>query len=247
MSIGDAATDEHGIRVIRAAKRNEFCAAFQLLYECYTARGLGQPHPFGLRLTRHHLRIGTSVLLAQDNERRSVGTLSLVEDGNVRIPMRLAFAREVDDLAASGARIAEVTSLAVRDATSRSASVVHRLMGFVAQLANHRGVERLLIAVHPRHAAFYVRAAGFHHIGGVRPYASVGGLPAVALQLNLKTLAVDAPAVYRRYFGMQFPLDRPRRVSIAPTTQAWLTSVWQQLHGGDAGSREIVMEQLKAS
>ena len=76
---------------------------------------------------------------------------------------------------------------------------MHQLMGLAAQSSQRRGTSRILIAVHPRHASFYIRATGFRPFGTETSYPSVGGRPALPLQLNLSTLHIDrpdAPAVF---------------------------------------------------
>ena len=109
-------------------------------------------------------------------------------------------------------------------------------MGLAAQAASRRGVSQILIAVHPRHAPFYQRAVGFRAFASERPYPSVGGRPAVALQLNLATLHADRPDVHRRYFGMSYS---PIALSTGLVPSFYLKQIaalWQKLHGeiGDA-------------
>jgi hypothetical protein len=126
-------------------------------------------------------------------------------------------------------RVAEATCLAVSDSPLNGLSVVHRLMGLAAQSAHRRGISHILIAVHPRHAPFYIRAAGFRTFASTKPYPSVGGLPAVGLQLNISTLHVDSPAVHRRYFGMEFSPIALSSQQVAPPILRRLASLWQSI------------------
>jgi hypothetical protein len=57
-----------------------------------------------------------------------------------------------------------------------------------------------VIAVHPRHVAFYERSAAFRVFAPSTPYPSVGGKLAVGMELNLLTLQARNPEVWRRYF-----------------------------------------------
>jgi hypothetical protein len=84
----------------------------------------------------------------------------------------------------------------------------------MSQYARHRGVDELLIAVHPRHAKFYERFIGFEIIGGKRLYESVCCKPAVALALDLNRLSVNHPRAYKRFFGSPFSEDAFRRPPI---------------------------------
>lgn len=219
----------------RACEQRELLDAFRCLYRSYLRRGLvddqyNQP----LRLTRHHLLPQTRVFLARSGP-HVVGTISLVEDRPLGVPLRCVFHREVESLAGGDLRIAEAGCLAI-DPTSavRGAQVVHHLMGLVAQAAAGRGVSRLVIAVHPRHAPFYERFAGFKRFAGPAAHPSVAGAPAVGLQLNLATLHDDNYPVWRRYFGMKFS---PLALSAKPASPVFLEQlarVWQQVHAQEA-------------
>jgi hypothetical protein len=112
------------------------------------------------------------------------------------------------------------------------------LMGLAAQAAARRGMTRILIAVHPRHASFYERAAGFKQFTPSRPHPSVQGSPAVGLELNLATLRVDTPHAWRRYFGMSFsPLALTTRPTPARSIQR-LANLWQRLHVEESAPKE---------
>jgi len=217
------------LRFTRAVEPFEFDGAFRRLYQSYRQRGMALPHHKQMRLTRYHLLPTTRVFVAR-NGRQIIGTLSLVEDGPVGIPMRLIFDDAVDDLTRDTTRIAEATCLAVHEGVPQGLDVVHRLMGLAAQAAHRRGVARIVIAVHPRHAPFYVRSAGFRVFANTRPYPTVGGLPAVALQLNVATLHEDNPAVYRRYFGMEFSPIALSGSMVPAYTLRRLTALWHSLH-----------------
>ena len=80
-------------------------------------------------------------------------------------------------------------------------------MPLIAQLAYYRGVDQLVIAVHPRHARFYHRFLGFEVIAEERTYGKVCGKPAIALAVDLNALAVNHPRVYEWMFGQPFTLS----------------------------------------
>jgi hypothetical protein len=224
------------LRITRAADQHEFEAAFRCLYESYRKRGLAAAHPTQLRLTRHHLLPASRVFLAKVGT-KVVGTLSLAPDAPIGVPMRSVFNDAVQRLTQQTPCVAEATCLAVRDAPVNSLTIVHRLMGLAAQSARRQGVSRILIAVHPRHVPFYERSAGFRTFAPCTPYPSVGGSPAVGLQLNLATLHVDFPAVHRRYFGMIFS---PAALSNEPTPMSAvqrLAAIWRDIHGASGESR----------
>lgn len=199
------------VRVSRAVNRYEFEEAFRCLYHSYERRGLTPSGLRPVRLTRHHL-LPTAAVMVACIDRRVVGTLSLIADGPLGLPLRSVFNDEIQELSAADGTLAEAACLAVDQTAANGVDIVHGLMGLAAQAAHRRGVERILIAVHPRHAPFYVRMAGFQQFAAQRAYPSVGGRPAVGLALNLNTLAQEHPDVHRRYFGMRFsPFDLATR------------------------------------
>src|SRR4051794_40333126 len=93
-----------------AASAAEYFDAFRCLHECYVRRGLIRKQAAQLRLTRHHLLPDTAVLLAR-RQGQILGTLSLVVNGPLGLPMHAVYWDEINALVASGARVAEATSL----------------------------------------------------------------------------------------------------------------------------------------
>lgn len=189
-----------------ASQGEELFAAFSLVYRTYLRTGLVHPNPFHMRVTPYHLLPSTDVIVAKAPERSNVVcTLSLVADGKLGLPIESAFAEEVAERRRRGVRLAEVTSLAdQRDVDEAEPSPLLKVMGFMAQRAKRRGIDELLITVHPHHMKFYQRFIGFELLGEERPYGSVLDKPAVALSLDLNLLHVNHPRAYDRFFGKPF-------------------------------------------
>ena len=158
-----------------------------------------------MRVTPYHLLPSTEVLVALDHGAVSC-TMSVVRDGDLGLPMESVYHEEVASLRLRGLSLAEVSCLAESHGpAAQSQSAVFQLMPLVAQLAYYRGVDQLLIAVHPRHARFYRRFLGFDVIAEERTYGKVCGKPAVALAVDLNRLAINHPRVYQWMFGEPFP------------------------------------------
>src|SRR5581483_1718568 len=144
-----------------AAAQSERAAAFRLVYEAYVQAGLMQPNVFQMRVMPHHLLPTTATFVAQRGA-QVIGTVSLVGDGRLGLPMERVYGAEIDELRHPSTWLGEVTALAsAAMATDLSFHIVIGLMRLMAQFARRHGVEHLLIAVHPRHARFYQRAMGF--------------------------------------------------------------------------------------
>jgi hypothetical protein len=187
-----------------AARREEIKAALELVYRTYVRSGLTHLSRHEIRVTPYHTLPTTEVLVAKDRG-EVVCTMSLVRDAGLGLPMEAIYKREIGQRRRRGIRLAEVSCLADdREGEAGSFSVLSRLMALTAQCAVRREVGQLVIAVHPRHAAFYQRFIAFEPIGEEKTYAAVRNKPAVALVLDLKRLSFDHPKAYKRLFGKPF-------------------------------------------
>jgi hypothetical protein len=201
--VGSCPTEQACIRIARS--RNEIWQALSLVYENYLESGLIEPNPLRARVLRHHALRTTEVLVARVRN-EVFATASVIRDSALGFPIESVYPREIEWLRTQGLNLAEVSCLADRRGqTSRSA--VNDLMAFIAQSAKLRGVDQLLIAVHPRHAKFYSRFLGFEVFGGLRDYEAVRGNPAVGLCLDLNNLRVHSPTAYDRLFGRPHPME----------------------------------------
>jgi hypothetical protein len=184
-----------------ATSRQELFEAFHLVYEQYRQSGLMTPNACQMRITPYHLLPSTEVLVAVDRGKVNC-TMSVVRDGELGLPMESVYHEEVASLRLREISLAEVSCLADNHDPQ---SALFQLMPLVAQLAYYRGVDQLLIAVHPRHARFYHRFLGFDVIAEERTYGKVCGKPAVALSADLVHLSVNHPRVHQWMFGEPFP------------------------------------------
>ena len=188
-----------------ASQYEEIKAALELVYRAYVRSGLTHLSRHAIRVTPYHVLPSTEVLVAKDRG-KVVCTMSLVRDTGLGLPMEDIYAREIGQRRLRGIRLAEVSCLADdRTDEACSFSVLARLMALTAQCAVRRGVDQLVIVVHPRHATFYQRFIAFTPIGEEKAYAAVCNNPAVALVLDLKRLSFNHPKAYKRLFGKPFP------------------------------------------
>jgi N-acyl amino acid synthase FeeM len=169
-----------------ASKRESLSAAFRLVYDSYLRRGLVQANRPGLRILPHQLQDTSWVLLAaRDGE--LLGTLSVIEDGELALPIESLYLAEMARLRYQSARVAELTCLATKEhlARTQSAQVLRELLTSAIQLSHHRQIDGLTICVHPRHARFYRERLGFSEFGPSRRCPWVCDQPAVAMILWL--------------------------------------------------------------
>lgn len=196
--------NDQGVVTSLAHTQWEIQAALRMVYEAYVETGLISANPFEMRVTPYHVLPTTNVFIAR-REQEIVGTLSLIRDCALGLPMEDVYSAEVNSRRARGLNVAEVSCLADSShGKSNMLSVVIQLMSHMAQFARRQGVDELLIAVHPHHVGFYERFIGFEVIGEQRQYAAVSDNPAVALALDLNGMPVNHPRAYQRFFGKAF-------------------------------------------
>lgn len=167
---------------------SDLLAAFGLLYNAYLRAGLVTESASQLRVTPFHLLPTTEVFVAKCAD-EVISTLTMVADTGIGLPMDAMYATELADLRKSGLRLAEIGSLADRrHLRIRFINIFELLARLIVQVARVRGIDTLVLAVHPRHAKFYMRSFGFETLGGLTdcPYAK--GNPAVALILEFRRI-----------------------------------------------------------
>jgi hypothetical protein len=176
------------------------------VYENYVESGLIESNPIRARVLRHHALSTTEVLVAKVRD-EVIATASVIRDSALGLPIDSVYPAEIQMRRRRGIRLAEVSCLADRRGQT-SRNTVNALMAFIAQSAKLRGVDQLLIAVHPRHVKFYSRFLGFEVFGELRDYEAVRGNPAIGLCLDLNELVVHSPAAFDRLFGRPHTADQ---------------------------------------
>ena len=167
-----------------ATDRRTLEQAFRLQHDQYVAHGYMDAHPSGWRLSLHNALSATRVFVARCGG-RVVGTMTLIADSRLGLPMDEIYTDELRSLRGGRASLAEVSALAMDpEYQSSGLPILLRLIRMLVIYAAQR-VSDLCIAVNPHHAAFYRKAFHFQDIGGLKQYGKVNGAPAIALRLDL--------------------------------------------------------------
>ena len=171
--------------------------AFRVLHDMYVRRGLIDPTPTGLRFTVFSVLPTTAIFVGM-REGKVFSTMSLIEDSPLGVPMEKLYREEIGRLRLERRRFAEVSALAVGTESRRKglALMMDTLMFRWAYF--YRGVDDLVIAVHPKAEDFYRSVLLFEPLGGLRAYATLKDAPAVALKLDLQTMVSRYRALYGR-------------------------------------------------
>ena len=197
--------------VVSSAERD---ACFRLVYDQYVERGYAAGDRSGRRVLVHQA-LPTTTMFRATAAAAVVGTVTLIADSVLGLPMDSLYAGELRPLRASGRRVAEVSALAVAPGTPMTALVrlMSRLVLYAEALAR---VDDLCVTVHPRHARFYERL-GFARMGTVKPYAAVNGAPAVAFRLDLASAL--AARASRAACARRFVVDAARAAILTRLTE----------------------------
>ncbi len=181
-----------GITIGLAATFPEREQAFRLVHDAYVARGIMVPMRSGMKFSPHHVLPGTTTFIAQ-RAGRVLGTISLVEDSPIGLPMEAVHAAEVATLRHAGRRFAEVSTLSIaQDVRGRGVSLL--LYNALFRWARrHRLIEDLVIAVHPKMREFYCHGLLFECLGPTREYGALNRALSTPLRIDLTT----APSRYR--------------------------------------------------
>ena len=198
-------TDSNDFRPRIACDKANRIAAFRLTYENYLGKGLIQPNPHRLRVTQHHL-LPTTTVFNSVRAGQVIGTVSLIGDGELGLPMECIYSAEIEAAREQGLHIAEGSSLAVANADFKTfLPMFVELLRLMTQFARAKGMDQLWIAVHPKHARFYQRFMGFQQVGELKEYPSVQNAPAVACCLDFAWIDRERPACYDGIFGVPVP------------------------------------------
>jgi hypothetical protein len=194
-----------------AQEVTELESAFELVYRSYVEVGLEPNRGEGkLRFTKFHLLPTTKVFTAiyhpdvptedwlrpsQQQAGQVVGTLTLIIDGPMGLPMEEVCGEGVHHLREAGRVPAEVVGLAVNPEFRRLNLMmyIYRLM---FEYARWKGVTDLCASVTKRHINFYRSLLLFEPMGSLMPYSGANGLEVQCHRLDMERAERDAKRVY---------------------------------------------------
>lgn len=186
--------------------RAEREAAFRLVHHAYQEAGLTNDHPMKMRVMKHHLLDTTEVLVAKQGEEVRF-TVSLVRDGLEGLPAESLFPAEIGTMRAAGIRIAEVSCVAsdcADDSKKQRFETLVQMISLTIHAARRRGTDRLLLAVHPRHAKIYQRMFGCVPCTPVKQYEAVRGNPAVLCVHDFAELDRRGYSLFEEVYNTRF-------------------------------------------
>lgn len=179
-----------GFRIRAAATREEREAAYCFVQKTYEQKGFSSSDEPPLRIKLQYALPGALTLLAHDNEDRVIGTLTIVPDSELGLPMSESFGADLAKLRAAGKKICEYTGLCVVGATARVNQQILLNLYRAAWLYASQGlcVTDICVVVNPRHEHFYRKVFFYEPFGEAQSCAHVQGAPGVPLVQNVQTM-----------------------------------------------------------
>jgi hypothetical protein len=195
---------EEQVQIRLAHTEEDLTAAYSLVYDKYVIRGFQAEDPKGIRFTPHFALPSSHTFIATIGT-EVIGTLTMVIDGALGLPMEKEYPDEIKALRDSGRRMAELSCLVTR--RSKDLPALLRLFhAAYAYALYQQGVTDFCIAVTTEHQRFYNNALLFEQVGAAKPYASCNSVSAVAMSLHLPSAKQSYYNAYniRRMLGRFF-------------------------------------------
>jgi hypothetical protein len=155
-----------------AVTLTDLVGAARVVHDSYGRRGILAPHPSGLRVTKFGVRRESFVFVAKKGE-RVVGTITVVLDSPLGLPVEEIYKTEIGAQRSAGIRIAEVGPFGVEPGV-RQSGIAFALEALCARAARLLPIDDVVIAVHPRVEDLYRRLLTFERIGPARLYPGLG-------------------------------------------------------------------------
>ncbi|MBI6919178.1 GNAT family N-acetyltransferase [Pseudomonas monteilii] len=180
--------------------------ALRLVNDSYARRGIATVCRAGMRFSPFHLLPGTTTFVALKGD-QVVGTVSLIEDSPLGLPLEDVHVNEAVLQRLGGGRLAEVGTLAVCSHYKGKGVPLMLYNAMFRWAMDHRRVNSLLIAVHPRAASFYRNVLFFSPIGPVQTYTKLNKALSLPLALNLNQARQVFAKVYQ-HPGLGFTVEQ---------------------------------------
>lgn len=190
--------------------KEEFQMASHLVYLQYLRKQYAIPNRGRLRLTIHQLIRKSTTFIGMYKKKYVLGTLTMVEDSPLGLPMDKLYQQELDILRKSGAKMAECTMLALNNTLLNHPSIPNSVRLIVllnlfrsgfSFLLDDVQINNVVACFHPRHEGFY-KALQFQNMGDLKEYSSVRDNPAVAYYLDLDYARQHASPRLKAFFGV---------------------------------------------
>lgn len=161
--------------------------AFALAYQVYLSKGFICSNPHEMLIHHYDSIDDTVILIVQDKQKNIVGTVSIVFDGNSKLPAEKIYRDELKVLRDAGTKMAELSRLVISSDYRNSKEILLLLFNYATiYIRQVKHYNSLSIQVNPRHKNYYKSILNFDEVGGLKPCPQVQNAPAVLLYITEK-------------------------------------------------------------
>lgn len=176
---------DFSIKVANTLEERE--AVFQLAYQVYLAKGYVKENDLVRLVNSYDNNPDTLILIVKDNNKKIIGSVTLVFDGNSRLPAEKIYGEELNILKAQNEKIVEISRLVIDPNYRNSKEILVMLFNYLYIYSYYvKNYTCLAIEVNPRHIAYYQSLLNFKTIGSEKPCPSAQSAPAILMYLPLK-------------------------------------------------------------
>lgn len=161
-------------------------SAYRLAYRTYLDKGYIKKNPFEWLVKPQDALDETATLIVQDKNKKTVGSVSMLFDGEHPIPAQKIYPNEINQLRNNGEKIVEISRLSIDPNYRNAREILQILFNYLYIYTNKvKNYTCLTIEVNPRHLEYYKQIFGFQIIGDERPCPNVQNAPAFLLYCSL--------------------------------------------------------------
>jgi len=173
----------------------ELKEASNLVYQEYLRQGYINPETTLEEISVYGRFPGATVFAAK-YENKIIGTISVIADSELGLPIDDIYKEEVDDLRRLNKKIAQVSSLAISRTICKNSKkrlykeqtnelfIFFPLFKLVFHYALYKEYDNLCIVINPKHNYFYT-SLFFNDLGEIKFYPALNNAPALAKSLNI--------------------------------------------------------------
>lgn len=175
---------QYTIKIANSLEERE--AVFHLGYQIYLEKKYIKENQNQWLIHDYDFLPQTTILIVQDKSKNVVGTLTLVFDGDGKLPIEKIYHDEFEKLKKNNIRAIEISRLVIANEYRNEKEILQLMINYLFIYAYHvKNYHSLVIQVNPRHKIYYKSLLGFKEIGGEKDCPSVQNAPAVLLHLPL--------------------------------------------------------------
>ncbi|WP_432947719.1 N-acyl amino acid synthase FeeM domain-containing protein [Kribbella sp. CA-253562] len=213
------------VEIYPTERREDVKAALSLVYEVYAAKGKVGPNPARLHVTKHNAQPASVIFAARQADQLG-GTIALIPDSPLGLPIDCVQRAYMDELRARGLKICEISGLAC-SSDLRGSGLALYLYRAAVHAAIQESFDVVVITSQPKGALIYSELLVCESFGAPAHHTSFNDRhPSTALRLDLRTCEgrlyerFDGLTDYQRsphylFYGKEVPQIRlPRRFSV---------------------------------